>query len=122
MDVYDAANLKALMGEAGDGVAAPSILGSHSYGEVPVVNNRVRSTQRVSVTIQDLSGRGGTYNLDVANNQDLTINGISATTSPSSVTVPAGGSATFTVNTTFDGNVIRDPSIAQVGVDCNNVN
>src|SRR5260370_7960933 len=106
MDVYDAANLKALMGEAGDGVAAPSILGSHSYGEVPVVNNRVTSTQSVTVTIQDLSGQGGTYNLGVANNQDLSINGISVTTSPSSVTVPPGGSHPFTFNTTFDLNII----------------
>src|SRR5260370_5764474 len=111
MDVYDAANLKALMGEAGDGVAAPSILGSHSYGEVPVANNRVNSTQSVIGTIQDLSGQGGTYNLGVANNQDLQINGISVATSPASVTVPAHGSASFTVNTTFDGNLIRDPNL-----------
>src|SRR2546429_4004458 len=122
IDVYHAAKLKGLMGEASDGVTAPSILGSHSYGEVPVVNNRVTSTQSVTVTIQDLSGQGGTYNLGVANNQDLQINGIAVTTSSSSVSVPAGGSATFTVNATFDGNLIRDPGVAQGSVECNNVN
>src|SRR5205807_1103767 len=73
IDVYHAAKLKALMGEAGDGITSPSILGSHSYGEVPVVNNRTTTTQSVTVTIQDLSGQGGTYNVGVANNQDLAI-------------------------------------------------
>ncbi|MDQ1637377.1 MAG: hypothetical protein QOF62_716 [Pyrinomonadaceae bacterium] len=121
IDVYHAANLKALMGEAGDGITAPSILGSHSYGEVPVANNRVTSTQSVTVTVQDLSGQGGTYNLGVAHNQDLEIAGITVTTSPSSVTVPAGGSATFTVNATFDGNLIRDPNTSVATVNGNQV-
>jgi minor extracellular serine protease Vpr len=121
IDVYHAANIKALMGEAGDGITAPSILGSHSYGEVPVANNRVTSTQSVTVTIQDLSGQGGTYNLGVANSQDVAINGIGVTTSPSSVNVPANGSATFTVNTTFDGNLIRDPNLPITIVNGNQV-
>ncbi len=112
IDVYHAAKIKALMGETGDGITAPSILGSHSYGEVPVVNNRVTSTQSVTVTIQDLSGQGGTYNVAVADNQDLQIQGVNVSTSTSSVSVPAGGSATFTVNTTFDGNLIRDPNVS----------
>jgi hypothetical protein len=72
----------------------------------------VTSTQSVTVTIKDMSGQGGTYNLAVADNQDVQINGISVSTSTPSVNVPAGGSATFTVNTTFDGNVIRDPNVA----------
>ncbi len=110
IDVYHAANIKALMGETGDGISAPTILGSHSYGEVPVINDRVTTTKSVTVTIQDLSGQGGTYNVGVANNQDAQLNGVSVTTSPSSVTVPAGGSATFTVSATFDGNLIRDPN------------
>ncbi len=113
IDVYRAVNLKALMGVAGDGVADPSILGSHSYGEVPVVNNRVTSTQAVTVTVQDLSGQGGTYNLGVAHNRDVDMNGVSVSLSSNSVTVPAGGSATFTVNATFDGNLIRDPNISE---------
>jgi minor extracellular serine protease Vpr len=121
IDVYHAANLKALLGEVGDGITAPSILGSHSYGEVPVANNRVTSTQSVTVTIQDLSGQGGTYNLGVANSQDLSINGIGVTASPSSVTVPANGSATFTVSTTFDGNLIRDPNLPITVVNGNQV-
>ncbi len=111
IDVYHAATIKALMGSTEDDGKGSFILGSHSYGEVPVANNRVTSTQSVTVTIQDLSGQGGTYNLGVANNQDLQINGISVATSPASVTVPAHGSASFTVNTTFDGNLIRDPNL-----------
>ena len=121
IDVYHASNLKALMGETGDGVTAPSILGSHSYGEVPVVNNRVTSTQSATVTIQDLSSQGGTYNVGVTHNQDLEISGINVSSSQSSVTVPAGGSATFTVNTTFDGNLIRDPNVSVATVNGNQV-
>jgi minor extracellular serine protease Vpr len=114
IDVYHAATIKALMGVTEDDGKGPFILGSHSYGEVPVANNRVTSTQSVTVTVQDLSGQGGTYDLGVANNQDLQIGGISVSTSPASVTVPANGSITFTVNTTFDGNLIRDPNTAVV--------
>jgi len=114
IDVYHAATIKALMGTIEDDGKGPFLLGSHSYGEVPVANNRVTSTQNVTVTIQDLSGQGGTYNLGVGNNQDSTLNGINITTSPASVTVPANGSATFTVSTTFDGNVIRDSNTAVV--------
>jgi subtilisin family serine protease len=114
IDVYRTINIKALMGVAGDGVTAPSILGSHSFGEVPVVNSRVTSTQTQQVTIRDLSGQGGTYNLAVANNRDAELNGIGVTLSSNSVTVPAGGSATFTVNATFDGNLIRDPNTLDV--------
>ncbi|HXG91079.1 MAG TPA: S8 family serine peptidase [Blastocatellia bacterium] len=114
IDVFEAVNAKALMGVAGDGINAPSILGSHSFGEVPVVNNRVTSSQSVTVTIKDLSGQGGTYNLNVVNNRDLQLNGIGVSVSPTSVTVPANGSATFTVNATFDGNLIRDVMAAKV--------
>ena len=78
------------------------------------MNNRITSTQSVTVTIQDLSGQGGTYNIAVANNRDLQIDGISVSTSPSSVTLPANGSATYTVDTTFDGDLIRDPNAAIV--------
>jgi subtilisin family serine protease len=114
IDVAHAAHAKALMGVGGDGISQPSILGSHSFAEVPVVNNRVTSTQSVSVTIQDLSGQGGTYNLSAVNNRDTQINGIGLSVSPSSVTIPPGGSATFNANVTFDGNLIRDPNIAEV--------
>ena len=115
IDVYHAATIKALMGTIENDGKGPFILGSHSYGEVPVVNNRMTTTQSVTVTIQDLSGQGGTYNLGVAANQDV-INGVNVTTNPSSVNVPAGGSATFTVNTTFDGSAIRDPNVTSATV------
>jgi len=113
IDVFHAVNAKALMGVEGDGIDKPSILGSHSFGEVPVVNNRITSTTPINVTIRDLSGEGGTYNLNVANNRDLQLAGISVSTSQSSVSVPANGSATFTVNATFNGDVIRDVMAAK---------
>ncbi|HEY9285252.1 MAG TPA: S8 family serine peptidase, partial [Pyrinomonadaceae bacterium] len=108
IDVKEAINAKALMGVEGDGVATPGILGSHSYGEVPVANSRVTSSTPVTVTIRDLSGQGGTYNLGVANSRDLQLSGIGVSLSQPSVTVPANGEATFTVNANFDGDLLRD--------------
>ncbi len=113
IDVYHAVYAKALMGVTGDGISEPGILGSHSFGEVPVVNNRITSTQPITVTIRDLSGEGGTYNLNVANNRDLQLAGISVSTSQSTVNVPANGSASFIVNATFNGDQIRDVMAAK---------
>jgi Subtilase family/PA domain len=113
IDVNEAVNAKALMGIAGDGIEKPAILGSHSFGEVPVVNSRTTHTSPVTVTIRDLSGQGGTYNLGVANNRDLQLAGIGVSLSQTSVTLPPGGSATFTVNASFDGDQIRDVMAAK---------
>ncbi len=108
MDVKEAVNAKAAMGVPGDGIDKPGILGSHSFGEVPVINSRTTHTSSVNVTVRDLSGQGGTYNLGVANNRDLQLAGIGVSVSKSSVNVPAGGEATFTVNATVDGDLLRD--------------
>ncbi len=113
IDVYHAVYAKALMGVTGDGIAQPGILGSYSYGEVPVVNNRITSTQPITVTLRDISGEGGTYNLNIANNRDLQIAGINVATSAASVSVPANGTATFTVNANFNGDQIRDVMAAK---------
>ncbi len=107
IDTYEAAHAKALMGVAGDGVEAPAILGSHSYGEVPVINSRTTHTARVTVTVRDLSGQGGTYNLGVANNRDLQLAGISVNVSQPSVTLQPNGEATFSVDAAVDGDLLR---------------
>jgi subtilisin family serine protease len=114
VDVKAAVNTKALMGVAGDGINQPGILGSHSFGEEAILNNRVVNTREVTVTIRDLSGQGGTYNLSTANNRFFDTPGISASVSPSSVTVPAGGTATFSARVTLDGNQVRDTTIKQL--------
>ena len=113
VDTYEALHAKALIGVAGDGVNTPGILGSHSYGEVPVANSRVTSTHPVAVTVRDLSGQGGTYNLAVANNRDLQLAGIGVSLSQSSVTLPPNGSATFEVTASFDGDLLRDVMAAK---------
>jgi minor extracellular serine protease Vpr len=110
INVPAALNAKALMGVEGDGLNTPGILGSHSYGEVPVINSRVSHTAPVTVSVRDLSGQGGSYNLRVANNRELERNGISVTLSTGSVSVPANGSVSYTVNATVDGNIIRNTS------------
>lgn len=114
VDVKAAVNTRALMGVAGDGINQPGILGSHSFGEEAILNNRIVNTREVTVTIRDLSGQGGTYNLSTANNRFFDTPGISASVSPSSVSVPAGGTATFTARVTLDGNQVRDTSIKQL--------
>ena len=115
IDVREAVNAKALMGVAGDGIEQPGILGSHSFGEVPVINNRTTHTETVTVTVRDLSGEGGTYNLAIANNRDLQIAGINVSLSQSSVTLQPNGTATYTVNATFDGDRIRDAVVNKGG-------
>jgi subtilisin family serine protease len=114
IDVFHAVNAKAVMGVAGDGIDKPSILGSYSFGEVPVANSRVLNSQFVTVTIQDVSGQGGTYNLAVANNRDSQLSGIFLRVYPSSVTLSPNGSATFSVLARVDGSVIRDPNTLDV--------
>jgi subtilisin family serine protease len=114
VDVKAAATTRALMGVSGDGIDVPGILGSHSFGEVAVLNNRITNTREIDVTIRDLSGQGGTYNLSTANNRSLNRPGFSAGVSPASVTVPAGGEATFKATVTIDGGVARDTAVRQL--------
>lgn len=109
VDVEQAVNADALMGVTGDGINAPEILGSHSFGAVPVVNSRVAHTESVTVTLRDLSGEGGNYDLSVANNRGLELDGVSVSTSAAGVSVNPGGTATFTVSATVDGDRIREP-------------
>lgn len=109
IDVAGAVNTKALMGIAGDGITLPGLLGSHSFGETPILNNRIVNTREVTVTLRDVSGQGGTYSLSTVNNRNVDRPGVTASV-PSSVTVPAGGSTTFTASITLDGNQVRDES------------
>ncbi|HVQ36465.1 MAG TPA: S8 family serine peptidase [Pyrinomonadaceae bacterium] len=108
--VYNAMNAKALIGVAGDGINKPAILGSHSFGEVPVLNSRVTHTATIPVTVRDLSGQGGTYNLRVANNRGLQLSGVNVNLNSSSVAVASHGSATSSVSVSIDGNAFRQTS------------
>ncbi len=108
IDVFRAARAKALMGVAGDGIAVPGILGSHSFGAAPVINNQCGNSRSVQVTVRDVRGTGGTYNLSIANNRELSHAGVSATVSPASVSVPAGGAATFIARISVDGAVVTE--------------
>ncbi|MEO7659924.1 MAG: S8 family serine peptidase, partial [Pyrinomonadaceae bacterium] len=114
IDVEAAVNTKALMGVVGDGITAPAILGSHSFGEKPILNNRINNSYNVTVTINDVSGQGGTFNLSTVNNRMTDIAGVSTSVSQSSVTVPANGSATFTASVSLNGDVVRSLDIKQL--------
>lgn len=110
INVKAAIDAKAIMGVTGDGIVDPSILATYSFGEAPILNNRIVNSRSVTLTIQDTSGQGGTYNLSTANNRCFDLSGVTATVSPASVAVPANGSATFTATVTLDGNQVRDAS------------
>jgi subtilisin family serine protease len=110
INVKAAIDAKSIMGITGDGIDNPSILASHSFGEDPILNNRIVNTRSVTVTIQDTSGQGGKYNLSTTDNRFFDVAGITAKVSPTSVTVPANGSMTFTVTVTLDGDIVRDAS------------
>jgi len=110
INVKAAIDARALMGITGDGIDAPSILGSYSFGEAPILNNRIINKRTVTVTIRDTSGQGGTYNLSTANNRYFNVNGITASVSSGQVSVPANGTATFTATVTLDGDKVRDAS------------
>jgi minor extracellular serine protease Vpr len=110
INVKAAIDARAIMGIVGDGIEQPSILGSYSFGEAPVLNNRIMNTRTVTVTIRDTSGQGGTYNLSAVGNRNFNVNGITASVSPSSVTVPANGTKTFTASVKLDGDKVRDTS------------
>jgi hypothetical protein len=114
IDVAAAVRTKAIMGIEGDGIINPGILASHSFGEKPILNNRINNTYNVTVTLRDVSGQGGTYNLSTVNNRSTNIDGVSTSVSQSSVSVPAGGSATFTASVSLDGNVVRSTDIKQL--------
>lgn len=114
IDVGAAVNTKALMGIEGDGISAPAILGSHSFGEKAILNNRIVNTFSVPVVIRDVSGQGGTYSLSTVNNRSTDINGVSTSVSQSSITVPANGSASFTATVSLNGDVVRSLDIKQL--------
>jgi subtilisin family serine protease len=113
IDVTAAIRTKALMGVTGDGIIEPALLASHSFGETPVLNNRTVNVYQVDVTINDVSGQDGTYNLSTVNNRATNRTGVATGVSSSSVTVPAGGSATFTAFISVDGDVVRDTTLTQ---------
>ncbi len=99
-----------------DDPAHPDFLPSHSFGlrrwvgtELAATHSRQQAS--VTVTVADVSGQGGDYALSLADGGrllgDITrpINtpGLSVSVSPSFVSVPPGGRATFQVSVAADG-------------------
>lgn len=113
IDVAAAVRTNAIMGVEGDGIVNPAILASHSFGETPILNNRIVNTREVTVTIKDVSGQGNTFNLSSVNNRSTNITGVFTSLSNSSVTVPANGSVTFKASISIDGDVVRDTNPIQ---------
>ena len=112
IDVAAAATTPALMGVTGPGLAntdAPALLGSHSFGPVPVVNSRAVHVESVEVSLIDVANQDGSWSLSVVNNRDLQFDGLDVELSADQVSVAAGGSAEFTVSLVADGDVLDFP-------------
>ena len=112
VDAFDAANIKALMGVVGDGVNTPRILGSHSFGNVPSLDNQCVSNEGVQGVIRDVRGQAGTYHLRVENNRGLDLPGVTAMVSPATVNVPANGEASFTASLELDSAAFAGSDLA----------
>lgn len=117
IDVHESVNAQAIIGVTSTDVRLPSILGSHSFGAVAAIGSQSVITRSVDVTIRDLSGAGGTYDLSIANNRNIDRAGITVSVSPAQVSVPAGGEATVTVTIAVDGNVLTDRSTAPLQIE-----
>lgn len=108
IDVHESVHALAIMGVTSTDPKFPSIVGSHSFGAVAAVGSQTVISRSVDVTVRDLSGNGGTYDLAVINNRNLDLAGVTVALSNAQVSVPAGGEATYTVTITIDGNVVTD--------------
>lgn len=109
VDAFAAANARGLMGVEGDGVLRPAFLGSHSFGDRPVVNNQCVNRETVTVTLRDMRGTGGTYDLATFDNRLASSDGVELFLSTSQVTVPPGGEVTFEAGLEIDGSVLNGP-------------
>jgi len=113
IDVNAAARAKALMGVLGDGVSEPFILGSHSFGAVPILGNRCESSHDVTVSLVDQRGAGGTYRIAAYANRATDNPGVTFVVPQGDVVVPPGGSVSFSAGVTIDSTVL-DPGAAFV--------
>lgn len=113
VDLAAAVDARGVMGVAGDGIAAPALLASHSFGLVPVINSRVKHTESVDVELHDLTGGGGVYNLRVADNRGLELDGVQVVLSAQRVYPGPGGVARFRVDVELDGNQLRDATTSE---------
>lgn len=99
-----------------DEVREPDFLPSYSFGELPLIGTGRPASdpaqqRSITVTMTDVGGGGGTFDLGLLEAGDrrgditrpIASPGFTATLSSGSVTVPAGGSATFDVRIAVDG-------------------
>jgi len=139
VDAFAAANVKALMGVGQPGptgqpqgrtfgilpqtsAGSPDFTPSYSFGAVPIANVIGTATISQTATIYDVTaGAGaGSYQLSVVPVRDVDQNGFKVSTTDtngnpiSSVSVAAGGSASFNVKTEVNGqSVTANPTQAQ---------
>lgn len=108
IDVYAAAQTTSIMSVTGDGIIGPGFLASYSYGTFPMINTRVIHDEDVTVTLQGLNASQTSYNLSVANNRELHLDGIDVALSTSSVEVDADNAVEFTVAAIITGDKVCD--------------
>ena len=108
IDVNAAARAKALMGVVGDGVIEPFILGSHSFGQIPILGNLCETSREVTVTIADQRGAGGSYRISAHANHATENPGVTFMVPQDDLVVPPGGSVSFSTGVSIDSTTL-DP-------------
>jgi minor extracellular serine protease Vpr len=115
IDVAAAASTKGFLYVARPDLAALATEGSYSFGEVE--NQRGIVTRSATFRIRDVSGTTRRYALSWSPGDGkgrggvgkaLPASGFKAALSPSSVRVPAGGEASFTLTVTVDGSMLAE--------------
>jgi len=144
VDAAAAVNTKALMGVgqpgptgqpqgrtygilAGTSAGSPDFTPSYSFGEVPIANVIGTATISQTVKLYDVTGGAGagSYDLSVVAVRGVDQSGFrvsftdAAGNAITSVSVPAGGSASFNVKTEADGLSVSNPTQAQWYVTAN---
>jgi subtilisin family serine protease len=115
IDVYAATTTKSLLYVSRPDLGTTVTEGSYSFGEVE--NSGGTATRQVTFTLRDLGGTAQSYALSWADGDGknrggegraLPASGFTSAISPATVTVPANGTATFTLTVTANGAVLPD--------------
>lgn len=116
VEVHAAVNAQALFGVVGDGLDTPTILGSHSFGEVPVINSRCVARESVDLVLRDLSGTASEYALRLVNDRNSDMPGVAVSLSASRLSLNAGGESQVSLTIDFDGSKLQDYTLTPIEI------
>lgn len=138
-EMVRAVDLKAIMGTnelngpgGADDPSDPNFLPSYSFGEQRLIGtgllaSDLRQQRTITATLADIGGAGGSYTLRIVDGgalrgtvtRSLNEPGFNLSLSQTSVSIPAGGKATYRVNVSVDGtaNGLKIAGFDQIGLE-----